>query len=189
MAILKVAQMGHPVLREPAAAVSPEELRSEGFQQFIADMIETMREYDGVGLAAPQVHRSQRVVMIESHQNPRYPEAPEFPLRVLVNPIVEPLTDETMQWWEGCLSVPGLRGLVHRPRQIKVAAQDEHGQALSFTAEDFSAIVIQHEVDHLNGLLFLDRMADLKMLAFQPEYERYFAPAKDENNEDEKEAD
>lgn len=184
MAILKVANMGHPVLRRSADPVTAEDLRAEPVKRFIADLIDTMREYDGVGLAAPQVHESVRIIVIESHRNPRYPEAPPIPLQVLVNPEVEPLTEETGGLWEGCLSIPGIKGWVERPAKIRVRALDASGAPLDFTADDFTAIVIQHETDHVNGILFLDRMKDLTKLAFQSEYERYHA-AKPEDEPDE----
>lgn len=175
MAILKVASLGNPVLRERAREVAPHELRDGAFARFLDDLVDTMREYEGVGLAAPQVHRSIRVAAIESWRNARYPEAPEVPLRVLINPLVTPLTDEPIEWWEGCLSIPGLRGLVRRPRRVRVASLDAEGRSQEFEAEGFLAVVVQHEVDHLDGKVFLERMEDLRTLAFQKEYERYWA--------------
>lgn len=177
MAILKVAQMGHPVLRERAADLTPAEIRSEEIQRLIDDMLVTMREYQGVGLAAPQVHAGKRIAVIESHKNPRYPGAPEFGMRVLINPVVTPLETETIRWWEGCLSIPGIRGLVHRPRKIRVESLDRGGAPQHFEAEGFSAVVIQHELDHLDGVLYLDRMTDLTTLSYQREYEQFWAPA------------
>ncbi|MEK7765105.1 MAG: peptide deformylase [bacterium] len=173
MAILKVAQMGHPILRARARAVTPAELATPDFKRFLADLVETMREYEGVGLAAPQVHRGVRVAVIEAYRNARYPDAPDVPLRILVNPRVTPLTETRIEWWEGCLSIPGLRGLVRRPRKVRVEALDGTGTPRVFTAEDFLAVVVQHETDHLDGRLFLDRMDDLSELSFQKEYERH----------------
>lgn len=175
MAVLKVAQLGHPVLRERARDVSSGELGDPGFQRLLGDLVDTMREYEGVGLAAPQVHVGLRVACLEAYRNARYPEAPEVPLRVLVNPVVTPLTEEPIEWWEGCLSIPGLRGLVKRPRRVRVRALDAGGGPLDFEAEGFLAVVVQHEADHLDGRLFLDRMDGLGKLAFQKEYERYWA--------------
>ena len=177
MSILKVAQMGHPVLRTRAEEVTPEELRTPEVQRLIDDMLVTMREYQGVGLAAPQVHVGKRIAVIESHKNPRYPDAGDFAMRVLVNPVLTPLTGETIRWWEGCLSIPGIRGLVHRPVKIRVECLDRDGAPQEFVAEGFSAVVIQHETDHLDGVLYLDRMSDLRALAYQREYEEYWAPA------------
>jgi len=177
MAILKVAQMGHPVLRRPAEPVSRAELRKRDTQRLIRDMIETMREYDGVGLAAPQVHVSKRIVVIESHRNPRYPNAPEFPLTVLVNPVVTPLPGRRADWWEGCLSLPGLRGRVRRPARARVSAMDRRGRTFTRIAEGFTAIAYQHEADHLDGTLYLDRMKDLRLLSYEREYQVHWASA------------
>src|ERR1051325_12221853 len=141
MAILKVAQMGNPVLRERAREVAPGELGTPEFLRFADDLVETMREYEGVGLAAPQVHRSLRVFAVEAYRNARYPDAPEIPLRVIVNPVVTPLTAETIEWWEGCLSIPGLRGLVVRPRRVRVESLDAAGARQVFEAEGFLAVV------------------------------------------------
>lgn len=186
MSVLKVVQMGQPVLREPAAEVTEREIRTEEFRRFVDDMVETMRDYAGVGLAAPQVNVSKRVAVIEARPNTRYPDAPELPLQVLINPVITPLTDELGMLWEGCLSIPGIRGLVNRPKRIRVQATDADGQLVDFEAEGFHAIVIQHETDHLNGILFLDRMKDLRKLAFQKEYERFFAEPDDDDLEQDK---
>jgi len=174
MAILKTAKMGHPVLRTTADPVDPEEILEDGFQQLIDDMIETMHEYDGAGLAAPQVHEGVQLAVIEMRENRRYPEAPTIPLTILINPVVTPLTDEKVAGWEGCLSLPDLRGRVCRYRAIEVVALDREAQPICFSAEGFLATVIQHEVDHLNGILFVDRMTDLRSLSYLPEYERYW---------------
>src|SRR5438045_4424284 len=121
MAILKVARLGHPVLRQEAQPVTLDEIRSPDTQRFIDDMIETMREYNGAGLAANQVHVLKRIAVIEVQANPRYPEAPEIPLTVVINPIVTPLTDEMDEGWEGCLSVPDMRGVVPRYTAVPLA--------------------------------------------------------------------
>jgi peptide deformylase len=183
MSILKVANMGHPVLRLKAKPIKKPDLASGELRRLVADMLETMREYDGVGLAAPQVHASVRLVVVGSEANPRYPGAPVIPVRILVNPVVTPLTDETIRWWEGCLSVPGLRGLVIRPRKVKVRALDISGAPVSFTAEGFEAVVVQHETDHLDGFLYPDRMKDIKKLVFEREYGRFHEPAEDDKEE------
>lgn len=173
MAILKVARMGHPILREVAKEVDPEEIATPGFQQFVDDMIETMREYDGAGLAAPQVHVSKRVVVMEIAGNPRYPEAPTLPLSVLINPRITPLGDRRVQIVEGCLSVPDLRGVVPRVAEIEFEALDRNGERIRERFEDFSAAVVQHECDHLDGVLYVDRVEDTRSLAFLREFERY----------------
>ncbi len=174
MAILKVARLGHPVLRRVTAPLSLEELQSGATQMFIDDMIETMKEYDGVGLAADQVHESKQLAVLEVADNPRYPEKPKVALTVLVNPKITPLTDETEDDWEGCLSIPDLRGKVPRYTSIHVEAWDRNGNALDFVAQGFHARVIQHEWDHLNGKVYLDRMRDLSTLAFLTEFARYW---------------
>lgn len=174
MAILKIAQMGNPVLRRPADPVPVKSITSPVLQNFIDDMIATMREYSGVGLAAPQVHESLQVVVIESQENPRYPHAPTIPLTVLVNPVIEHLNDEVEEDWEGCLSIPDIRGKVLRHREVRVRAHDREGKHLDFSVKDFFARVIQHEVDHLQGILFLDRMQKLDTLTYLAEYQRYW---------------
>lgn len=174
MAILKIAQMGNPVLRRPADLVPTKSIKSPILQKFIDDMIETMREYSGVGLAGPQVHESLQIVVIEAHENPRYPQTPTIPLAVLINPTVEPLTDETDEDWEGCLSIPDIRGKVPRYREVRVQAHDRDGKELDFSVKDFFARVIQHEHDHLQGILFLDRMKKLDTLTYMAEYQRYW---------------
>ena len=174
MAILKVARLGHPVLRKVAAPVSLRKVQAPGFQKFIDDMIETMREYDGVGLAADQVHESKQIAVLEVAANPRYPDKPTVPLTVLINPKISPLTDEMEEDWEGCLSIPELRGRVPRYKTIRVQAWDRNGKNLEFSADDFYARVIQHEWDHLNGKVYLDRMTDLSTLTFLTELARYW---------------
>ena len=173
MAILKVARLGHPVLRQIAQPVSPEAIASPHIQQLIDDMLETMDEYDGAGLAAPQVHVSRRVVIYGVHGNPRYPDAEEVPLTVLVNPKITPATSEMDEDWEGCLSVPDLRGRVPRHTRVKVEAYGRDGRPMRFTAEGFHARVVQHECDHLDGIVYLDRMRSLESLSFLPEFQKY----------------
>jgi peptide deformylase len=176
MSILKVAHLGHPVLRQITAGLSQRELKSSLTQQFIEDMIATMKEYDGVGLAADQVHHSKQIAVLEVADNPRYPGKPQVPLTVLVNPKIVPLSDETEEDWEGCLSIPDLRGKVPRYKRIRVEAWDRSGKPLNFVARNFHARVIQHEYDHLNGKLYIDRMRDLSTLSFLQEFTRYWMP-------------
>jgi peptide deformylase len=175
MAILKIARLGHPILREVSLPIDPADLASDAVQGFIDDLIETMRDADGAGLAAPQVHVPQRIALIEVDGNPRYPEFPQIPLTVLVNPEITFLTDDTVKIWEGCLSVPGLRGQVPRRRHIHVKALDRHGGAIDFEAEDGFAGIVQHECDHLDGLLFVDKLLSSRSLSFLPEFQRYRA--------------
>jgi peptide deformylase len=176
MSILKVARLGHPVLRKVTAMVTPQELQTQSVQQFIDDMVVTMKEYDGVGLAANQVHESKQIAVLEVASNPRYPNKPDVPLTVLVNPKIIPLSEEKDEDWEGCLSVPDMRGRVPRYKSISVEAWDRSGKAVSFIANDFHARVIQHEFDHLNGKVYLDRMSDFSTLTFLTEYVRYWIP-------------
>lgn len=174
MAILKVARLGHPVLRKLTAPLEPSELRTPATQKFIDDMIETMKEYDGVGLAADQVHESKQIAVLEVSDNPRYPQKPRVPLTVLINPRITPLTSELEEDWEGCLSIPDLRGRVPRYKSIRVEAFDRGGNKLDFVAADFHARVIQHEFDHLNGKVYLDRMRDLSTLTYLQEFARHW---------------
>ena len=171
--ILKVARLGHPILRKIAEPVSLEQITTPAVQQFIDDLIETMYEYDGAGLAAPQVHVSQQIVVMEVSQNPRYPQAPAIPLTVYVNPEITPLTENMDEDWEGCLSVPGLRGRVPRYTKIRLRAYNRQGKRVDFVAEGFHARVIQHECDHLQGKVYLDRMRDTSSLMFIEEFMKY----------------
>src|SRR5262245_2178365 len=136
MAILKVARLGHPVLRQVAAAVPVKEIRSTEIQRLIDDMVETMREYNGAGLAANQVHVLQQICVVEVKGNPRYPEAPNIPLTVLINPTVTPLTAEMEEGWEGCLSVPDMRGKVPRYTAVRLEAYDRAGKKLNVVANE-----------------------------------------------------
>ena len=171
--ILKVARMGHPVLRQQAEPIPPEQITSPEVQDFIDDMIETMYDYDGAVLAAPQVHVSKQIVVMEVSQNPRYPNAPAIPLTVYINPEITPLTEEMDEDWEGCLSVPGLRGRVPRYTKIRLRAYDRDGQRVDFVAEGFHARVIQHECDHLWGKLYIDRVRDTTSLTFMEEFMKF----------------
>ena len=185
MAILKIANMGHPVLRVKSAFVTNGEIRSESLQKLVDDMVASMIEYDGVGLAAPQVHVSKRIIMAHSEDNPRYPGSPDIPLTMILNPVMIGHSSEEEERWEGCLSVPGLRGLVPRYRKVAVKGLSRTGKSMEIEAEGFMAVVIQHEMDHLEGILFPDRVLDLKYLVFQKEYERFHQPAEDTKSDTE----
>jgi len=168
--LLEVIRLGHPVLRSVAEPV-PEELFASGrLVELGRDMVRTMIEENGVGLAAPQVAEGLRLF---SYWVPETDEEPELPPTVLVNPEIRAVGDEIEEGWEGCLSIPGLRGLVPRYRRIKVKARLLDGEPISLTADGFQARVIQHEYDHLDGIVFLDRMDSTQSLAFEPEWERY----------------
>ena len=179
MSILKVTRLGHPALRKVTENVSRRDLKSPALQKFIDDMVETMKEYDGVGLAADQVFTSLQIAVLEVADNPRYPKKPQVPLTVLVNPKITPLSDDKEDDWEGCLSIPDLRGQVPRYKHIRVQALDREGKELDFTANGFHARVIQHEFDHLNGKVYLDRMCDLTTLTFLQEFARYWLRSDD----------
>jgi peptide deformylase len=173
MAILKVARLGHPVLRRVAEPVSPEAIGAPEIQRLIDDMLETMADHDGAGLAAPQVHVSRRIVVYGVESNPRYPDAEAVPTTVLVNPRLTPLTQEQDEDWEGCLSVPDLRGKVPRFTRVRVEAYGRDGKPLRFTTDGFHARVVQHECDHLDGKVYLDRMRSMESLSFLLEFQRY----------------
>jgi peptide deformylase len=177
MTILKIAPIGTPVLRERAREVGPDELGSREIQTFIDDLVETMHDAAGAGLAAIQVYRPIRIVAIEVRDNPRYPYKPNIPLTILINPKLEPLSEETFENFEGCLSVPNLRGVVRRFAELRVRALDRHGQPLDFEVRGITAGTFQHEVDHLEGKLFLDRVEDRTSLCTWDAFHRYHEPA------------
>lgn len=177
MPIRKIASIGHPVLREPARRLTREELGTPAMQSFIDDLVATMRDADGAGLAAPQVYEPIQLCALEVGQNPRYPYKPKIPLTILVNPVLTPLVEETFDNYEGCLSVPNLRGLVPRFLKLRVQAWDRHGNDLDFEAAGITAGTYQHEVDHLNGIIFVDRVRDPKSFCTWQEFERHHKPA------------
>jgi len=164
MAIRRVLRMGEPLLREVAAPVSHFD---ESLAALIADMDDTMRHLGGAGIAAPQIGVSARVVIFELKDNPRYPHVAPVPYTVLVNPLLTPLGSEQDEGWEGCLSVPGMRGLVPRFRRLRYRGWDARGEPLERTVEGFHARVVQHEVDHLDGILFPQRVRDLRHFGFE----------------------
>ena len=169
MSILKVARMGHPVLRTPARALDKATLRNPLVQKLIDDMIETMHEYHGVGLAAPQVHEDIRVFVGLLDEEP----GPDSEAIAVINPEIVPDGSETKEGWEGCLSIPDIRGLVSRFTSIVVKALDREGKPMELCLTDFAARVAQHETDHLSGILFFDRMTSMQSLTFLDEYSRY----------------
>jgi peptide deformylase len=168
MAVLPVAKVGNPVLRQVARPVHPSEIKSQAVQQFIDDLFETMRAEEGIGLAAPQVSRSEQILVMAC------PGEGGFPETVLINPAIVYYGPQLADMWEGCLSVDGLRGKVTRPSMIRVRALDRQGAAMEFDATGLFAVCIQHEMDHLIGKLFLDRMTDLSTLTQLDEFERYW---------------
>ncbi len=179
MSLLKVARMGHPVLRTRAREIDRAELKHSSMQKLIDDMIDTMHEYHGVGLAAPQIHEGLRIFVAAIAPENEEPLAPDLDPMVFINPVITPLGNEVVEDWEGCLSIPDIRGRVPRARLIKVTAVDRYGGKIELTSHDFPARVIQHETDHLDGVLFLDRMRTFQSLAFIEEYARYWSKDQD----------
>jgi peptide deformylase len=173
MPLRKIATIGHPVLRQVARTLTREELATPIVQGFIDDLIATMRDANGAGLAANQVYEPIRICAIEVKDNPRYPYKPNVPLTILVNPILEPISDRTFQNYEGCLSVPDLRGLVDRSAEIRVRAWDREGREIDAVVRGLTAGTYQHEVDHLDGKLFVDRVKDTTTLCTWKEFERH----------------
>jgi peptide deformylase len=173
MSILKVARMGHPVLRAKARFLDRGDIVAPDTQRLIDDMIETMVEYHGVGLAGPQVHEGVRLFV--ATLNAENGEGTSEPVAI-INPEITIVGGELVEDWEGCLSIPDFRGRVPRYARLRVDALDRHGHKVEFTAEDFFARVIQHEFDHLMGKVYLDRMRDLGTLAHMAEFERYWLP-------------
>jgi peptide deformylase len=185
MSILKIARMGHPALRVKARPIERADIRGPAFQKLIDDMIETMIEYRGVGLAAPQVHEGVRLFVAtlpgddddedegegEGEGDGGHENGPV----VMINPELVPVRSEILEDWEGCLSIPDIRGRVPRAREIIVRAFDRYGERIELRAHDYPARVIQHETDHLDGILFFDRMRSFESLTFLDEYSRYWA--------------
>ena len=177
MALRKIATIGHPVLRQVARELTREELAGAPMQRLVDDMVDTMRDASGAGIAANQVHEAVRVCVIEIKDNPRYPYKPNWPLTILVNPVLEPTTDETFMNFEGCLSVPNLRGQVPRYTGVRVRAWDRRGKDLDFEVKGLTAGTFQHELDHLDGKLFVDRVVDTRTLCTWTDFERFHREA------------
>jgi len=179
MAVLELVQIGEPVLREVAAAVGEAELAEPAFQEFLDDLVETMRAANGAGLAAPQVGVGKRVFCVEVRSNPRYPYKPDLDLRILVNPELRILTVERFSSYEGCLSVPDLRGRLPRAPEIEVSYLNRDGGPVVERICGLSAGTFQHEQDHLDGILFVDRVEDTRTLTTWDGFERHHAAAYD----------
>ncbi|MEO6213106.1 MAG: peptide deformylase [Vicinamibacterales bacterium] len=179
MSILKVARMGHPVLRARARPLEAAEIRSSRIQQLIDDMFDTMKEYQGVGLAAPQVHESVRLFVAGisrgTDEDDDDEDGEDVPLMELINPEITAVGRETVEDWEGCLSIPDIRGRVSRAEKIVVRAYNRTGKRIEVRATGFTARVIQHETDHLDGVLFLDRMKEFGSLTFLDEFGKYWS--------------
>ena len=172
MSILKVARMGHPVLRAKARSLDRTEIKGAVVQKLIDDMMDTMAEYHGIGLAAPQVHESVRLFVAALDDGDGEPESEPL---AIINPEITVVGTDVVEEWEGCLSIPDVRGRVPRAREITVRAYDRKGDRIELRAHDFPARVIQHETDHLDGVLLFDRMRSLDTLTFLEEYSRYWA--------------
>jgi peptide deformylase len=167
MPVQTIVRLGHPALRTPAQPLAPDRIADPEVQSFIDDMVETMHEANGVGLAAPQVGRELQLFVYQAAG------PPEIPLHVVINPMIRPQSGELVYDWEGCLSIPDLRGLVPRHPAVRVQGLDREGRPLDYLVSGFEARIVQHEFDHLNGVVFLDRMRDLHSLAFFEEWEQY----------------
>jgi len=176
MSILKVARMGHPILRARARPLEKADLRSATIQKLIDDMLDTMTEYHGVGLAAPQVHESLRLFVAALGNDGDRPDAEDADVEpiAIINPEITVVGTDVVEDWEGCLSIPDIRGRVPRAREIRLTALDRRGDRIELRAHDFPARVIQHETDHLDGVLFFDRMRSFESLTFLDEYSRYW---------------
>ena len=179
MSLLKVARMGHPVLRSRGREIDRGELKQASIQKLIDDMIDTMHEYHGVGLAAPQIHEGLRIFVAAIAPESDDPLSPDDEPMVFVNPVVTAAGPEIVEDWEGCLSIPDVRGRVPRARTIRVTAMDRTGGKIDLASHDFPARVIQHETDHLDGVLFLDRMRSFETLSYLEEYARYWSKERD----------
>jgi peptide deformylase len=175
MSILKVARMGHPVLRELARPLDKSDIKSAVVQKLIDDMIDTMHEYKGVGLAAPQVHEDLRLFVALLDEDPDS----KSEASVIINPEIVPNAPATEEGWEGCLSIPDIRGMVPRYTDITVKALGRDGRPVELTLKNFAARVAQHETDHLDGVLFFDRMKSMQSLTFLDEYARFWAKDED----------
>jgi peptide deformylase len=177
MSVLDIVTVGHPVLRERARDLTVEELASPETQAFIDDLVETMRHANGAGLAANQVGVPIRIAVIEVGDNPRYPYKPKIPLTIVINPVIEPIDDETVEINEGCLSVPNLRGTVSRYVHVRVRYLDRAGNAHDEIRRGLTAGTFQHECDHLDGKLFLDRVTDPTTFTTWEQFERFHRAA------------
>lgn len=176
MSIKKVMRMGNPILRQCAQTLSKEEILAESTQKLVQDLLETMEVEQGIGIAAPQIGVSKQVAIVGiPEENSRYPQSESSPLVVVINPVITILDDTTQGFWEGCLSVPGLRGYVERPRKVQIDYMDLNAQPQTIIAEGFLATVFQHELDHLFGKLYVDRITDLTKLSYMEEFIEYWA--------------
>ncbi len=174
MALYEVLRMGHPKLRQVSQPVDHEKIQTPEFQEFLDDMLATMHAYGGIGLAAPQIGVLERIAIVAlPEESDRYENMESFPMNFYINPEWKILEEEKIGMWEGCLSVPGLRGYVERASKLHVSYFDRNGEAQEIEVEGLPAIVFQHEFDHLDGKLYVDRITDKSKLAFDSEYEQF----------------
>lgn len=171
--LLQISQLGNPVLRQTAESIT--EIQAQPVQSLIDDLLATLRHSNGVGIAAPQVGVSQRLLIVASRPNPRYPHAPEMEPTPMVNPRLVRHSDEVVKDWEGCLSIPGIRGLVPRYREVAIEYYDRHGNFQHQELTDFVARIFQHEFDHLEGYVFLDRLESTRDIITDQEYLKLIA--------------
>lgn len=184
MSIKKVIRMGNPVLRQYAQTLTQEEILAESTQKLVQDMLETMDAEKGIGIAAPQIGVSKQVAIVGIPEgSERYPQSESSPLIVVINPVITVLDDSTQGFWEGCLSVPGLRGYVERPRKVQIDYIDLNAKPQTIIAEGFLATVFQHELDHLFGKLYVDRITDLSKLSYMDEFIQFWAENPEAYNE------
>jgi peptide deformylase len=167
MPVRPIVRLGHPALRSPAQPLPPARITDSEIQSLIDDMVETMLDARGVGIAAPQLGEEVQIFVYQAAG------PPEIPLHVVINPLITPQVREVVYDWEGCLSIPDLRGLVPRHPTVRVQGMDREGRPLDYAASGFEGRIVQHEYDHLNGVVFLDRMRDLRSLAYFDEWENY----------------
>jgi peptide deformylase len=168
-----ICRMGNPILRKRAQKIDKNSIKTDGFRQLLEDLKDSMDHYGGIGIAAPQVGIDLQLALIELEGINRYGEEINFPLTYFINPEITYLTDELQGFWEGCLSVPGLRGYVERPKKVRVNFLNQLGEEKEIVAEGFLATVLQHELDHLEGVLYVDRIKDFKLLSYQEEFEQF----------------
>jgi peptide deformylase len=174
MAIRTIIRMGHPALRRPARPLRAEEIRGDAIHRLLGDMHDTLQDAGGIGLAAPQIDVPLRLAIVDIPGGPsRYGDLEPLPLTLFINPRIEVLDPAKVGYWEGCLSVPGLRGFVKRPQHVRLTFNNLHGETAELELSGFQATVVQHELDHLDGKLFIDHITDTTKLVFEDEYKRY----------------
>lgn len=181
----KVIRMGHPTLRNVAAKVELDYLATPEFKEILIDMYDTMKIEGGIGIAAPQINVPLQITLIElPENNDRYGDMSGTPLMIIINPEIKYLTDEKQGFWEGCLSVPGIRGFVERPKKVQVDYLNEHGEVKQIIVEDFLATVFQHELDHLFGKLYIDRITDTTKISYNEEFSQFVNARADDTLEE-----